>query len=92
MVVRPYSTYMQRSTHGLLYYTLLGLSIAVFLGFSYLSFLAYTITRGTPFFVLSYIVIAPVFVSGFLFILLVAVGKLGFNHELEDLHKYKVEV
>ena len=80
----------ENSIHGILYYSLLGLCISIFIGFSYLSFLAYTVTQGTPYFLLSYIIIAPVFVAAFLLILLVAVGKAGFYRELQQLKMYKV--
>ncbi len=81
-----------QSITGTLYYTLLGLCAAVFIGFSYVSFLAYNLTRSTPYFFLSYVIIAPVFVAAFLFILLVAVGKSGFYRELQELKLYKVRV
>jgi len=77
---------------GTLYYSLLGLCIAILIGFSYLSFLAYTLTKSTPYFFLSYLIIAPVFVSAFLLILLTAIGKIGFYRELQQLKAYKVKI
>ncbi len=91
MVEKP-PYWQQRSYSGLLYFTLVGLCIAIFTGFAYLSFLAFSITSHTVFFVLSYVVLAPVFVAGFLFLLLLVVGKTGFYRELAELHKYKVAV
>ena len=80
----------EQKFHATLYYSLLAICISIFIGFSYLSFLAYTVTQGTPYFLLSYIIIATVFVAAFLLILLVAVGKAGFYRELEELQRYRV--
>jgi hypothetical protein len=60
--------------------------------FSYLSYIAYTVTLHTPYFAISYVIISPVFVAFFLFILLVAIGRHGFYKEYESLQKYKVKV
>ena len=82
----------QPKMRGTLYYSLLGICLAIFVGFAYMSFLAYTLTRATKFFFLSYIIILPVFVASFLFFLLVAIGKAGFYREFQDLKAYKVPV
>ncbi|MBI2041344.1 MAG: hypothetical protein HYT16_04550 [DPANN group archaeon] len=91
MVEKP-PYWHERPTTSLLYSALLSICIAIFIGFSYLGFLAFSITKNTIFFLLSYIVLAPVFVAGFLFLLLLIVGKTGFYRELAELHRYKVEV
>ncbi len=83
---------LQLRNPGTLYYGLLGICAAIFIGFAYMSFLAYTLTQGTKYFLLSYIIILPVFVSAFLFFLLAAVGKTGFYRELRELQAYKVKL
>ncbi|HIH14427.1 MAG TPA: hypothetical protein HA224_04185 [Nanoarchaeota archaeon] len=82
----------QPRMRGTLYYCLLGICLAIFVGFAYMSFLAYSLTRATQYFFLSYIIILPVFVAAFLFFLLVAVGKTGFYREFQDLKGYKVPI
>ncbi len=66
--------------------------IGILIIFSYLSYVAYSVTVNTPYFAISYIIASPVFVAFFLFVLLVAIGRRGFYREYEALHKYKVKL
>lgn len=65
--------------------------VLVLAAFSYFSYLAYAAVAGTRYYMLSYVIAMPVFVAGFLFVLLVFYGKT-FYKEIEELEKFRVKL
>lgn len=88
---KPITLHTERSVARALYHTFAALSVLVLIIFGYLTYLAYITTVNTPYFILSYVIVSPVFVAGFLLIMLVTLGQRGFYRELEQLKKYKVK-
>lgn len=71
----------------IVYYGLMLISLCIFVGFSYISFLAYRMMAG-QFSTISYVIVAPIFVSAFLFIILVMYGRHHLHKELGAFKKY----
>lgn len=66
------------------YYLLIGLSLAVIAAFSWMTYIFYTGTQGTPAFKFTILIPLPVLVSLLLLILLLSAGKKAVAAELRN--------
>jgi len=68
----------------------MAVSLILIVVFTYLSYVAWSFTRGTKFEVYSLLVMLPVIVGSVLFVFLVTLGTKGFHKEYKELKRYKV--
>lgn len=66
-------------------------SLIIIVVFTYLSYLAWSFTRGTQLEFYSLLVMLPVVIGAGLFVFLVTLGQKGFRKEYAELKRYKVK-
>jgi len=89
---KPESIHFHKPTTKTIYATLLAASIAAFILFIYVTYLAYSFIVDTIFNIFSYILLTLIIVAIVLKIILITLGRAGFSKELFHLKKYKHKI